>query len=170
MTGFSDNLRSALRAGCGFAFILSLGAALALPPSPAIAQAGPPPMPGDTGQPDNGADPPARVGRLSYIQGAVSFHTLDEDQWEQADVNYPVTEGLSFWTEPGARASLQLGNGVARLDGGTEVDIQQLNDQAVQINVPQGAVNFRLHRLDPNESYQITTPSGTVALTDGVVI
>jgi hypothetical protein len=122
-------------------------------------------MPSDQAQPSDGTDPPARVGRLSSVSGTVSFHTLDEDQWEPAVVNYPVTEGLSFWTEPGSRAALQLGHGVVRLDGSTEVDVQQFNDQVVQINVPQGSVNFRLRRFEPDETYQVTTPSGTVALT-----
>jgi len=145
--------------------VVLLALILALPFAPAAAQGGPPPMPGDAAQPGDGVDPPARVGRLSSISGTVSFHTLDEDQWEPAVVNYPATEGLSFWTEPGARATLELGHGVARLDGGTEVDIQQFNDQIVRINVPQGSLNFRLRRLEPNESYQVSTPSGTVQLT-----
>ena len=84
----------------GFAGVL-----LALPVSPAVAQAGLPPMPGGASQSNDAVDPPARVGRLSYINGTVSFHTLDADEWEAAVVNYPVTEGLSFWTEPGSRAT-----------------------------------------------------------------
>jgi len=161
----ADGLPSALRLSRMLLAMLFVASTLVLPARPATAQAGPPPMPGDAAQPGDGVDPPARVGRLSYIDGTVSFHTLDEDQWEPAVVNYPVTEGLSFWTEPGSRATLQLGHGVVRLDGGTEVDVQQFNDQIIQINVPQGSVNFRLRRLDPDESYQITTPSGTVQLT-----
>ena len=160
-----DTLRSALRVGRAVALSL-LAFTLALPAPIALAQVGPPPMPGDAGQPDNGGgDPPSRVGRLSYISGTVSFHTLDEDQWEPAVINYPVTEGLSFWTEPDSRATLQLGHGVVRLDGQTEVDVQQFDDQVVQVNIPQGSVNFRLRRLEPGEAYQVATPSGTVALT-----
>ena len=164
----SDNFRSILRIGGAILSALPvciLALVLALPGLPAAGQAGPPPMPGDAAQPSDGADPPARVGRLSYISGTVSFHTLDEDQWEPAVVNYPVTEGLSFWTEPGARATLQVGHGVVRLDGSTEVDMQQFDDQVVLVNVPQGSVNFRLRSLDPGETYQVNTPSGTVALT-----
>jgi len=55
----------------------------------------------DTVQP---IDPPSRVGRLSNISGTVSFHTIDQDQWSPAELNYPITTGNSFWTEPGARA------------------------------------------------------------------
>ena len=101
----STNLDHALRLGRAFAPACILAVLLALPMSPAAAQAGPPPMPGDASQSNDAVDPPARVGRLSYINGTVSFHTLDADEWEAAVVNYPVTEGLSFWTEPGSRAT-----------------------------------------------------------------
>src|SRR5258708_6491596 len=121
----SDGLHSALRCGRAFLPACILALVLARPGLPAAGQAGPPPAPGDAAQPSDNADPPARVGRLSYISGTVSFHTLDQDQWEPAVVNYPVTEGLSFWTEPGARASLQLGHGVARLATSTQIDTQQ---------------------------------------------
>src|SRR5438552_8660634 len=162
---FSMNFDYALRLGRAFAPACIVAVLVALPVSPAVAQAGLPRMPGGASQSNGAVDPPARVGRLSYINGTVSFHTLDADEWEAAVVNYPVTEGLSFWTEPGSRATLQLGHGLIRLDGSTEVDVQQFDDQVEQINVPQGSVNFRLRRLDPEETYQITTPSGTVALT-----
>src|SRR5271170_4284927 len=36
------------------------------------------------------ADPPAQVGRLSEVDGTVSFHTADQAQWSQAVINYPV--------------------------------------------------------------------------------
>src|SRR5512135_3041040 len=65
-----------------------------------------PPGPDQAGDQDQQPDPPARVGRLSYISGTVSFRTLDDDQWDTAVVNYPVTAGLGFWTEPNSRATL----------------------------------------------------------------
>ena len=85
---------------------------LAAQSSSGVAQSGPQPQQGAVVQSNDATDPPARVGRLSYISGTVSFHTLDEDQWEPAVMNYPVTEGTSFWTERGARATLQVGHGV----------------------------------------------------------
>jgi len=110
-------------------------------------------------------DPPARVGRVSQISGTASYHTLDMEYWEAAQVNFPVKAGDSFWTEPGARATLQLGAGVLRLDSETEIEIQQLDGWTVQIAVLRGAANFRLRWLEPDEEYQFITPSGTITLT-----
>jgi len=39
------------------------------------------------------ADPPSRVGRLSYLAGSVSFRPGDVDDWAAATVNYPLHSG-----------------------------------------------------------------------------
>ena len=146
-----------------FAAIVFIVPLLLAPPNGASAQT-PPPAPDQAGDQDQQPDPPARVGRLSYISGTVSFRTLDDDQWDTAVVNYPVTAGLGFWTEPNSRATLQLGHGAVRMESATELDVQQFDDQTIQIGVPQGSINFRLRSLAPGETYQIVTPTGTVRL------
>jgi len=110
------------------------------------------------------ADPPARVGRLSYIGGTVSFHTPDQQQWSPAELNYPVTTGASFWTEPKAKAEIQVGGTEIRLDEATEADITELDDNGTQIAVPQGVVNVHLREV-PANGIQIQTPNGIVSLT-----
>ena len=76
--------------------ILTVALGLALT-APAVAQSGE-------------GDPPARVGRLAQVTGAVSFHSADENKWQAATLNYPVTSGSSFWTEPDAHAAGAAGH------------------------------------------------------------
>lgn len=111
-------------------------------------------------------DPPARVGRLAQINGTVSFHTADADQWSPATPNYPVTSGNALWTEPGARAELQIGSG-SRLvmDGGTELDIATLDDRTLAAGVPQGRVFLQVDSLAEGEHYTVHTPRGDLAIT-----
>jgi hypothetical protein len=40
----------------------------------------------------SGDNPPARVGRISYLKGDVSFLRADLDQWSQATINFPVRQ------------------------------------------------------------------------------
>ena len=47
----------------------------------------------------NSGDPPGRVARLSYMEGAVSFEPAGESDWSQASLNYPLTTGDRLWTE-----------------------------------------------------------------------
>ena len=47
------------------------------------------------------ADPPSRVGRVSFLQGKVSFFMDREEGWQKAQINFPVTSENSLWTEHG---------------------------------------------------------------------
>src|SRR5690349_24553155 len=77
---------------------------------------------------DDAIDPPGRVGRLGYMEGTVSFRNADEDQWVPATLNYPVTTGDAFWTQPNSRVEIQIGSTDLRLDQTTAIQVVQLDD------------------------------------------
>ena len=113
---------------------------LALPLA-AVAQPAPPPLPPAQGQPDqNQADPPARVGRIAAITGAVSFHNQGDTEWSTASVNYPVSTGNAFWTEPAAETQLEISDSRIALAGGTEFDVYALDASGLQGVAVQGHV------------------------------
>lgn len=109
-------------------------------------------------------DPQARVGRVSLIDGTVSSHTPDQNAWSYSTLNYPVVSGNSFWTEPGSRAEIQVGSDAIRMDGATEVDINELDDRGTRIEISQGMVNLHVGNVEPGEIYQIITPHETINL------
>lgn len=112
-------------------------------------------------------DPPARVGRIAKIDGTVSFHTADEDQWNPATLNYPLTTGNALWTEPGARAELQIGSGNRLvMDSGTELNVTVLDDRRFEAGLPQGTAYLSVSDMAPGDSYAIQTPRGLVQITE----
>jgi hypothetical protein len=141
--------------------VVTIGAALA---SAAGAQALP-----SQGAPDEAyapasagqtqVDPPARVARLGYLSGSVSFTPAGESDWVQAQLNRPVVTGDKLWTDAGARAELQIGSSTVRLDQSSSFDLLNLDDQLAQMELTQGALNLNVRRLRGNESYEIDTPT-----------
>jgi uncharacterized protein DUF6600 len=123
---------------------------------PAAAQPAPPPP-----MPQQG-DPPARVGRLAQIAGTVSFHTQDETSWNPAVPNYPVTAGNSFWTQPGAQASIEVSASRVVMAPQTELDISNLTNTAFQATLPQGEAYLHVQAVTPDETYAVQTPRGLV--------
>lgn len=109
-------------------------------------------------------DPPTRVGRVSFLNGTVSFHTADQDQWSAASLNYPIIAGNSFWTEPASRAELEIGPVGLRMDGSTEADVTTLDEHTTEISVPQGHLAVHLAARPEGETYRILTPRGSVEL------
>src|SRR5260370_23541115 len=53
-------------------------------------------------------DPPTRVGRVSYLSGAVSFRQGSADDWTTARINYPLTGGDHLRPDADARSELTL--------------------------------------------------------------
>lgn len=152
----------------------ALIASTALTPlAPVLAQT-PPAAQGDAATPWPGppitaqtsaGDPPARVGRIAKMDGTVSFHTADEDQWGPARLNYPLTSGNALWTEPDARAELHVGSGNRLvMDSRTELNVITLDDTRFEAGLPQGTAYLNVTDVAPGESYTLQTPRGSVQI------
>ena len=110
------------------------------------------------------ADPPGRVGRVARVSGTVSSHPANATQWEPAQMNWPVTAGSAFWTEPGSTAELQLPSGRILMAGGSAFDIDRLDAQQMAATVRQGDVYLRPSSLAPGEVYRLQTPRALVSI------
>jgi hypothetical protein len=108
-------------------------------------------------------DPPGRVGRLAEASGSVSFHTSDSNaQWAPASVNYPVTGGNAFWTEPRSHAAIDVGASRLYMDSSTELDVGNVDDHSFTASLAQGAVYLRMSPAANGDQYEIDTPRGAV--------
>ncbi|MDO8249766.1 MAG: FecR domain-containing protein, partial [Rhodoferax sp.] len=105
------------------------------------------------------ADPPARVARLGYASGAVSFSAAGDTDWDRATINRPLTNGDRLWTDAGARAEIQVGGAMIRMNAGTSVSVLNLDDRIAQLQLTQGTLNVRVRRLEPGQVFEVDTPN-----------
>jgi uncharacterized protein DUF6600 len=105
------------------------------------------------------ADPPSRVARLGYATGAVSFSPAGEADWVQATVNRPLGPGDRLWSDARARAEVQIGGAMVRMNAGTSVSVLNLDDRITQLQLTEGTLNVRVRRLEPNEVFEVDTPN-----------
>ena len=111
------------------------------------------------------ADPPDRVARLSFLQGAVSLQPAGEQDWVTAELNRPLTTNDRVWSDaPGSRAELDLGGAVVRLGSQTGFSFLNLDNNSAQMQVSSGTVEVRVRELFENEAYEIDTPNVAVLL------
>ena len=110
------------------------------------------------------ADPPSQVGRLSFLDGTVSFRPGTLDDWSPAALNYPLSEGDQVWTDQDGRAEIHVGSTALRLGAGTDFTFLNLDDQTVQIRLATGELNVRLRRLDPGDAFEVDTPNSIISL------
>src|SRR5947207_5800109 len=88
-------------------------------------------------------DPPARVGRLAFVQGAVSFHDRDQTDWAPAVANTPLTSGDALWTEPNARSEVSIAGTRVRMDQGTQLDMLAIDDSQTRMQLDQGRLDIK---------------------------
>jgi len=105
------------------------------------------------------ADPPARVARLGAVSGPVSFSAAGEADWDQADLNRPLGPGDRLWADSGARAELQVGDAMVRMDAGTGLSVLALDEQLAQVQLTQGTLGVHLRRLAAGQAFEIDTPN-----------
>src|SRR5579862_360182 len=108
---------------------------------------------------DQGQDPPARVGRLNYSQGSVSFRPAGEDDWVTAVPNRPMVTGDDLWADENSRAEVHVGSTALRLGAKTGITFLELDDHTTQIRLAQGSLILRVRHVDDDDSYEVDAPN-----------
>ena len=92
-------------------------------------------------------DPPDRVARLSYVEGAVSLAPAAAEQWVDAELNRPLTSGDRVWVDAGSRAELQIDTATIHLDENTSLSFVALDDGAIRMRLTDGAIVVHVRSL-----------------------
>lgn len=109
-------------------------------------------------------DPPSRVARLSYVEGAVSLQPAGLEEWTTAERNRPLTSGDRLWTDQQSVAELDLGDAVLRLGGMSGFAFLNLGDSFAQIQLSAGVLIVKVWDTSSGQSYEIDTPQLAVQL------
>ncbi len=74
--------------------------------------------------------------------------------------NRPVTTGDRVATDGGARAEVQVGSSTLRLDGSTELEVLQLDDDTMRYQLHGGSVAARLRTREAAREFELHTAEG----------
>ena len=112
------------------------------------------------------ADPPEQVGRITYIEGDVSFFSDRSTGWTRATQNYPVTSENSVWTNGPARAEVRIGPTAVRLDDNSVLDFIEIDDGRTRALLQRGTIYLRLRALQGERSHgvEIDVADGRITL------
>ena len=106
------------------------------------------------------ADPPGRVGRLGDLQGQVWMFSPESGEWVTAVRNRPITTGDRVATDGGARVEIQVGSTTLRLDGSTELEVLQLDDERMRYQLHNGSVAARVRTREAAREFELHTDEG----------
>jgi hypothetical protein len=123
------------------------------------------PQPGNpgTGNPQDGnpqaPDPPGRVARLDSMTGQISVQPEGTGDWVEGSNNRPLTNADNVWADKDSRAELDLGTGLLRIDSETSLTLTNIDNNAVQVTLHQGALNVHVRHLYAGEVWEVDTPN-----------
>jgi hypothetical protein len=112
------------------------------------------------------ADPSGRVGRISYVQGDVSFLNTNNDDSIAAQINWPVTSQNLIATSRGARTEIRVGSAAVRLDSESELEVTQLDDEHFSLRLIYGSVYVRIKNPELAREFALFTSQGRVLLSE----
>ena len=108
---------------------------------------------------DDDQDPPARVARLNYSSGTVSFQPGGEGEWVTAVSNRPLTTGDNLWADQNSLAEFHVGSLAVRMNSETSVTFLDLDDRTTQLRLSMGSVILRVRHLDDGDLLEVDTPN-----------
>jgi hypothetical protein len=111
------------------------------------------------------ADPPARVGRVTVTEGRVTMLVNGEEESGNL-MNWPVTSENHLTTAAGARAEFRVGSAAIRLDGDTDLEVQELNDDRLVLRLNYGTAAVRVRDPAMLNEFEFLTPQARVTLTE----
>ncbi len=127
----------------------------------------PPAAPAETPEPlplVEQPDPPGLVGRVARLDGSTTYRLPGQEEWQPAQLNFPIATGHALWTGAEGRAGLQLGSLRLALEAATRLDFAEVADAAVQLTLAQGLLYVALPPQGPALELRVTTPRGDARL------
>jgi hypothetical protein len=109
-------------------------------------------------------DLPARVARLSFLEGDVAFQGEDSRAPEEVVLNQPLSTGDRLLTENNSKAELTLGVAAVRVDERSDISVSALDENRVSFELNSGTLSVHVRELRPGERFDIQTPNSTIRL------
>jgi hypothetical protein len=109
-------------------------------------------------------EPPARVGRISIVEGALAFYGPGDNDWSAAKVNFPVAENGWFATDSNSRAEFRIGADSAFLANNSEAGFTRLRQKDMQLALQQGRVALHLRQLNSGSNAEVDIGRGGIWL------
>src|SRR5437870_7547404 len=107
----------------------------------------------------NDQDPPARAGRISFVQGSVSFQPGGQGDWVEGTMNRTLTVGDNLWVDRDSRAEIQIGSTSVRLGPETSVSFLDVGNNVTQLRLSLGSIYFRVRHFDGDDAFEVDTPN-----------
>jgi len=99
------------------------------------------------------------AAHLNHAEGSVAYAPQGEREWIDVQPRRLLRRGDRLWTDAGSRAEVQAGGHALRIDGQTQIVLENVGDTATQLSVTQGSLAATVTRMNPGDSFEVGTPN-----------
>jgi hypothetical protein len=99
------------------------------------------------------------AAHLQHAEGSVAYAPNGDKEWHDVQPRRLLKRGDRLWTDRGSRAEVQAGGHALRLNGETQLVLENVGDTATQLSLTQGSMAATVTRLNPGDSFEVGTPN-----------
>ncbi|RYY65282.1 MAG: hypothetical protein EOO24_55220, partial [Comamonadaceae bacterium] len=96
---------------------------------------------------------------LNHAEGSVAYAPQGDLEWHDITPKRVLRRGDRLWTDRGSRAEVQAGGHALRIDGQTQLTLDNVTDTATQLSLTQGSVVATVTRVNAGDSFEVGTPN-----------
>lgn len=99
------------------------------------------------------------AAHLHHAEGSVAHAPQGDSEWHDVQPRRLLKRGDRLWTDRGSRAEVQAGGHALRIDGETQLVLENASETATQLSLTQGSLAATVTRANPGDSFEVGTPN-----------
>jgi hypothetical protein len=99
------------------------------------------------------------AAHLHHAEGSVAHAPQGDKEWHDVQPRRLLKRGDRLWTDRGSRAEVQAAGHALRLDGETQLVLENVGETATQLSLTQGSLVATVTRMNPGDSFEVGTPN-----------
>jgi hypothetical protein len=99
------------------------------------------------------------AAHLHHAEGSVAYAPQGDKEWHDVQPRRLLKRGDRLWTDRGSRAEMQAGGHAVRLNGETQLVLENVGETATQLSLTQGSIVATVTRMNPGDSFEVGTPN-----------
>lgn len=99
------------------------------------------------------------TAHLHHTEGSVAYAPHGDKEWHDVQPRRLLKRGDRLWTDRGSRAEVQASGHALRLDGETQLVLENVSETAAQLSLTQGSIVATVTHLNPGDSFEVGTPN-----------
>lgn len=112
------------------------------------------------------ADPAGRIGRIAWLSGDVNLYNPGTGESYSAPLNQPLTSGDILSIDANSRAEIQIGSMTVRLDMGSVLELDRIDDEQVRLFLNSGRAIVNLPSREAVGDFELGTRIGQFSARD----